>query len=104
MNGKVPLRDFGSTGRRVAPVGQGSWRAEETGAAAVIASLRRGIDLGMTHIDTAEMYGAGAAETAQADRRLRPFARRAASTRRPPGVAMRARKPWRRLRTSLLGW
>src|SRR6202163_3558509 len=63
MNGKVPLRDFGSTGRRVAPVGQGSWRAEETGAAAVIASLRRGIDLGMTHIDTAEMYGDGAAET-----------------------------------------
>jgi len=32
------------------------------------------------------------------------MARRAASTRRPPGVAMRARKPWRRLRTSLLGW
>jgi diketogulonate reductase-like aldo/keto reductase len=63
MNGKLSLRDFGSTGRRVAPVGQGSWRAEETGAAAVIASLRRGIDLGMTHFDTAEMYGAGAAET-----------------------------------------
>ena len=41
---------------------------------------------------------------AQADRRLRPFARRAASTRRPPGVAIRARKPWRRLRTSWLGW
>jgi diketogulonate reductase-like aldo/keto reductase len=63
MNGKVSLRDFGSTGRRVAAVGQGSWRAEEADAAAVIASLRRGIDLGMTHIDTAEMYGAGAAET-----------------------------------------
>ena len=63
MNGKVPLRVFGPTGRRVAGVGQGSWRAEESGAAAVIASLRRGIDLGMTHIDTAEMYGDGAAET-----------------------------------------
>jgi len=63
MNRKVSLRDFGSTGRRVAAVGQGSWRAEEADAAAVIASLRRGIDLGMTHIDTAEMYGAGAAET-----------------------------------------
>jgi diketogulonate reductase-like aldo/keto reductase len=60
---KVSQRDFGSTGRRVAAVGQGSWRAEETDAAAVIASLRRGIDLGMTHIDTAEMYGAGAAES-----------------------------------------
>jgi diketogulonate reductase-like aldo/keto reductase len=63
MNRKVSLRDFGSTGRRVAAVGQGSWRAEEADAAAVIASLRRGIDLGMNHIDTAEMYGAGAAET-----------------------------------------
>src|SRR6266403_892856 len=63
MNRKVSLRDFGSTGRPVAAVGQGSWRAEETGAAAVIAALRRGIDLGMTHIDTAEMYGAGAAES-----------------------------------------
>jgi hypothetical protein len=25
-------------------------------------------------------------------------------TRRPPTVAMRARKPWRLLRTSRLGW
>src|SRR5258708_38556439 len=63
MTGKVSLRDFGSTGRRVAAVGQGSWRAEEADAASLIASLKRGIDLGMTHIDTAEMYGAGAAET-----------------------------------------
>src|SRR5262249_16637917 len=37
-------------------------------------------------------------------RRWRPRARRAATTLRPPLVAMRARKPWRRLRTSLLGW
>jgi hypothetical protein len=26
------------------------------------------------------------------------------STLRPPLVAMRLRKPWRRLRTNLLGW
>ena len=57
-----PTRVFGSTGRRVALVGQGSWRTEETAAAEAIASLRRGLDLGMTHIDTAEMYGSGAAE------------------------------------------
>src|SRR5258707_7792548 len=63
MTGKVSLRDFGSTGRRVAAVGQGSWRAEEADAASAIASLKRGIDLGMIHIDTAEMYGAGVAET-----------------------------------------
>src|SRR3954465_6456301 len=41
---------------------------------------------------------------AQADSVLRPRARRAASTLRPPTVAVRARKPWRRLRTRLLGW
>jgi len=35
--------------------------------------------------------------------RLRPRARRAANTFWPPRVAMRERKPWRRLRTNLLG-
>jgi hypothetical protein len=39
----------------------------------------------------------------QALRRLRPCARRAAMPLRPPLVAMRARKPCRRLSTSLLG-
>ena len=39
----------------------------------------------------------------QADRRLRPRARRAFRTLRPPTVSMRARNPCRRLRTSLLG-
>ena len=34
---------------------------------------------------------------------LRPCARRRARTLRPPLVAMRVRKPWRRLRTNLLG-
>jgi diketogulonate reductase-like aldo/keto reductase len=56
------LRKFGSTVREVAVVGQGSWRLEEAPPATAIASLRRGLDLGMTHIDTAEMYGSGAAE------------------------------------------
>jgi hypothetical protein len=36
-------------------------------------------------------------------RRLRPFARRRASNRRPLLVAMRARKPWVRARCRLLG-
>jgi hypothetical protein len=39
----------------------------------------------------------------QADSFLRPWARRRASTLRPPAVAMRARNPWRRFRTILLG-
>ncbi|MDB6084771.1 MAG: oxidoreductase [Gammaproteobacteria bacterium] len=55
-------RIFGSTGRPVAAVGQGSWHSEEADPATAIAALRRGLDLGMTHIDTAEMYGSGAAE------------------------------------------
>ena len=37
-------------------------------------------------------------------RRARPLARRRASTLRPPTVAMRARKPWVRLRRSECGW
>ena len=44
------------------------------------------------------------ARRAQALSLLRPRARRAAKTLRPPLLSIRARKPWRRLRTSLLGW
>ena len=62
MSAKMRLRTFGSTGRDVAVVGQGTWRSEESSAAEVVAALRRGLDRGMTHIDTAEMYGSGAAE------------------------------------------
>jgi diketogulonate reductase-like aldo/keto reductase len=42
-------------------IGQGTWEMEADRAAAVRA-LRRGLDLGMTHIDTAEMYGRGRVE------------------------------------------
>ena len=56
-------RPFGSTGRDVALIGQGTWNIEQADAKTAIAALRRGLDLGMTHIDTAEMYGSGAAET-----------------------------------------
>ena len=55
-------RPFGSTGRDVAIIGQGTWYIEQADAATAIAALRRGLDLGMTHVDTAEMYGSGAAE------------------------------------------
>lgn len=59
----MEYRPFGHTQRRVAAIGQGSWRIEETGETAAIAALRSGLDLGLTHIDTAEMYGDGAAES-----------------------------------------
>ena len=55
-------RRFGPTDREVSVIGQGTWYIESDDRAAAIAALRRGLDLGMTHIDTAEMYGVGAAE------------------------------------------
>jgi diketogulonate reductase-like aldo/keto reductase len=45
-------------------IGQGTWKMGAADArSAEIAALRRGIDLGLTHIDTAEMYGNGLAES-----------------------------------------
>lgn len=55
-------RQFGF-GIEVPVIGQGTWNLEQGDAAAAIATLRRGLDLGMAHIDTAEMYGDGQAET-----------------------------------------
>ena len=57
----METRPFGPTARRVAEIGQGTWEMEHARAAAITA-LRRGLDAGMTHVDTAEMYGAGAVE------------------------------------------
>jgi diketogulonate reductase-like aldo/keto reductase len=50
-------RLFGSTKREVEVIGQGSWQLDRGDRASAIAALRRGLDLGMTHIDTAEYYG-----------------------------------------------
>ncbi|MDB5699402.1 MAG: aldo/keto reductase [Alphaproteobacteria bacterium] len=50
-------RRFGSSRRDVAIVGQGTWKLDGGPRAGAIAALRRGLDEGMTHIDTAEMYG-----------------------------------------------
>jgi diketogulonate reductase-like aldo/keto reductase len=73
----VTEHPFGPTRREVAVIGQGTWYIEETEASHAIAALRRGLDLGMTHIDTAELYGSGAAEEivgqAIAGRRERVF-------------------------------
>jgi diketogulonate reductase-like aldo/keto reductase len=55
-------RVFGPTKRNVPVVGQGTWYIERADKARALAALRRGLDLGMTHIDTAEMYGSGASE------------------------------------------
>lgn len=62
---KIELPD----GERVPALGQGTWRMGEnkSGHSDEVAALRLGIDLGMTLIDTAEMYGEGEAEKVVAD-------------------------------------
>ena len=57
-------RPFGHTGVEVSVVGQGTWRMGERRGdeQSEVAALRLGIELGMTHVDTAEMYGDGGAE------------------------------------------
>ena len=56
-------------GERVPALGQGTWGMGEIKRAHSdeVAALRLGIDLGMTLIDTAEMYGEGGAEEVVAD-------------------------------------
>ena len=57
-------RKFGWTGVEVPIIGQGTWMIDgdpETESRA-IQTLRLGLDLGMSHIDTAEMYGEGRVE------------------------------------------
>ena len=65
----MELRGFGTTGRQVAVIGQGTWNIDRGDRAAAVAALRRGLDLGMTHIDTAEMYGDAEESRRRGDRR-----------------------------------
>jgi diketogulonate reductase-like aldo/keto reductase len=57
-------KPFGTTGVDLPAIGQGTWNMPESGSARREArrAIERGIELGMTHLDTAEMYGAGAVE------------------------------------------
>jgi diketogulonate reductase-like aldo/keto reductase len=55
---------FGWSNISLPVIGQGTWRMGETQRQRdrEIEALSLGIDLGLTHIDTAEMYGSGGAE------------------------------------------
>src|SRR5690242_6975605 len=55
-------RPFGCTKRLVPVIGQGTWYDQNDDRNSAISALRRGLDLGLTHIDTAEMYLSGDAE------------------------------------------
>ncbi|GLK78379.1 aldo/keto reductase [Methylopila turkensis] len=48
---------FGPDRRPVPVIGQGTWRLDDDARAMVLEALRAGLDAGMTHVDTAEMYG-----------------------------------------------
>jgi len=53
----VKQKEFGVKGPEVTISGQGTWYVDRSDRKSAAAALRRGIELGMTHIDTAEMYG-----------------------------------------------
>ncbi len=57
---RITLND----GSEIPVIGQGTWRMGEHASErkAEVAALQAGIDLGLTLIDTAEMYGSGGAE------------------------------------------
>jgi len=44
--------EFAATGKKIPVIGQGTWQIRKS----ALEALRAGLDLGMTHIDTAEMY------------------------------------------------
>lgn len=60
----MQYKTFGKTGVELPVIGQGTWNMPERGAGVKAAqrAIRRGIELGMVHLDTAEMYGAGRVE------------------------------------------
>lgn len=61
----MEMRTLGKTKEKVPVIGMGTWEvgdSDDEGRAHEIKAIRRGIELGMTFIDTAEMYGYGNAE------------------------------------------
>lgn len=47
---------FGQTRQQTSIIGQGTWYIDRGDRKSAVTALRSGLDLGMTHIDTAEMY------------------------------------------------
>lgn len=67
----MQMRPFGNFDEKVSVIGQGTWQLDGRNDAGAIAALRRGLDLGMTHVDTAEMYGEAEPLVARAIERRR---------------------------------
>lgn len=60
-------RRFGRTGADIGIIGQGTWNLENGDRSEISEAIHRGLELGMNHIDTAEMYGNGQVERVLAD-------------------------------------
>jgi diketogulonate reductase-like aldo/keto reductase len=60
----VRRKSLGWTGEPLPLLGQGTWRMENDDRDQCIRTLRRGLDAGLSHIDTAELYGDGYVESA----------------------------------------
>jgi diketogulonate reductase-like aldo/keto reductase len=60
---QLPRHVFGSTQAQVPKVGLGTWYLEQSDTKTAIAAVRAALDLGLTHVDTAELYGSGKAES-----------------------------------------
>lgn len=58
----MSLRAFGPEKRPVPKIGLGTWQMEGDDRQSAVAALRAGLALGMTHVDTAELYGSGQVE------------------------------------------
>src|SRR6266481_6310427 len=68
MGNNLEFRPFGKTSESIPEVGMGTWgmgggmRADSSRDSESIDALKLGLELGMTLVDTAEMYGAGHSE------------------------------------------
>jgi diketogulonate reductase-like aldo/keto reductase len=58
----MQARKLGWTGVSLPVIGQGTYLMEHDRATEAITALRAGFDAGMTHVDTAELYGMGSVE------------------------------------------
>src|SRR5688572_33484391 len=58
----MDTRELGGSGQRIATLGQGTWELERADHGEATRALLAGLELGLTHVDTAEMYGNGRVE------------------------------------------
>jgi diketogulonate reductase-like aldo/keto reductase len=63
VSAQLPRHVFGPTGVQVPKVGLGTWYLEQSDTKTAIAAVRTALDWGLTHVDTAELYGSGKAES-----------------------------------------